>query len=255
MKSLVGAAFVLAKLLPPSRLETIADHLKTPGPGENTTGLVSLVGSALAKEALQDFLDAFRHANLPGESGAYILRAAAYTRQQTLAEQQIELVLTGPSTPFVSTRRTEQVLLDLIRGAEAELFLVSFVTYRWESIIKALQDAVTHGVDVKVLLEASKESGGSLDGDQSVMLRQLVPQASIYYWTSRAAEFVDGKVHAKIVVSDEAIAFLTSANLTGHAMEKNFEAGILIHGGEIPRDISRHLQGLIDLKIITKAKP
>ena len=53
--------------------------------------------------------------------------------------------------------------------------------------------------------------------------------------------------------SDGEIAFLTSANLTGHAMEKNFEAGILIRGGEMPRDISKHLQGLIDTEIISKA--
>ena len=249
---LVDAAFALAKLLPPSRITLIASRLKTLEPGGDIAGVVSLVGSATAKEALHDFLEAWQYACVPGETVAYILQTAAHTRQETLAEQQIELVLTGPSTPFVSTRRTEQILLDLINGAKAELFLVSFVTYRWESIIKALQDAVGRGVDVKVLLEASKKDGGSLATDPSEGLRKFAPQASIYHWTLRADEFSAGKVHAKIAISDQDSAFLTSANLTGHAMEKNFEAGTLIHGGEIPRDIARHLQGLIDLKIITK---
>lgn len=250
---LVDAAFALAKLLPPSRMTLIASRLKTLDPGGDIAGVVSLVGSATAKKALNDFLEAWQNANVPGETVAYILQTAAHTRQETLAEQQIELVLTGPSTPFVSTRRTEQVLLDLVRGAKRELFVVSFVTYDWDSVTKALQDAVAQGVEVKVLLEASKRDGGSLARDQSEALRKLVPQAAIYHWTSRDENFLAGKVHAKIAVSDEATAFLTSANLTGHAMEKNFEAGVLIRGGEIPRDIARHLQGLIDLKVITKA--
>ena len=249
---LVDAAFALAKLLPPSRMTLIASRLKTMDPGGDIAGIVSLVGSATAKKALHDFLEVWQHANVPGETVAYILQTAAHTRQETLAEQQIELVLTGPSTPFVSTRRTEQVLLDIVRGAKQELFVVSFVTYDWDSIIKALQDAVARGVDVRVLLEASKQDGGSLARDQSEALRKLVPQVSIYHWTSRDDKFLTGKVHAKIAVSDETAAFLTSANLTGHAMEKNFEAGVLVRGGEIPRDISRHLQGLIDLKVITK---
>lgn len=234
-------------------MASIASRLKTLSPGGDITGIVSLVGSATAKKALHDFLEAWKHANVPGETVAYILQTASYTRQETLAEQQIELVLTGPSTPFVSTRRTEQVLLDLVRGAKRELFVVSFVTYDWDSVTKALQNAVAQGVNVRVLLEASKQDGGSLARDQSEALRNSVPQASIYHWTSRAEKFFAGKVHAKIAVSDGATAFLTSANLTGHAMEKNFEAGLLVRGGEIPRDITRHLQGLIDLKVFTKA--
>ena len=163
------------------------------------------------------------------------------------------MVLTGPSTSFVATRKTEQVLLDLIREAKRELFMVSFVAYNWDTIIKALQSAVARGVDLKVLLEASKADGGSLDNDPSEMLRKLVPQASIYQWTTQSEEFLGGKVHAKIAVADAKTAFVTSANLTGHAMEKNFEAGLLVDGGEIPRDLSDHIQGLIEVKVITKA--
>jgi phosphatidylserine/phosphatidylglycerophosphate/cardiolipin synthase-like enzyme len=248
----VDAAFALAKLLPPPRMVSIASRLKTLSPGGDITGIVSLVGSAAAKNALHDFLEAWKHANVPGETVAYILQTAAHTRQETMAEQQIELVLTGPSTPFVSARRTEQVLLDLVRGAKRELFVVSFVTYDWDSVTNAIQEAVARGVHVRVLLEASKQDGGSLARDQSEALRKSVPQASIYHWTSHADKFLAGKVHAKIAVSDEATAFLTSANLTGHAMEKNFEAGVLVRGGEIPGDIARHLQGLIDLQVITK---
>ena len=170
----------------------------------------------------------------------------------TQMEQQTELVLTGPATPFVATRRTEQVLLDLINQSRKTLFMVSFVSYQWKPITDALQAALARGVVVRVLLEASKKNGGTLDSDLSKGLQRAIPGAIFYHWTEKTTEFKDGKVHAKIAVADDEVAFLTSANLTGHAMEKNLEAGVLFRGGEIPGDISKHLQGLIDIEIITK---
>ena len=253
MKLILDAAFELAKLLPPWRVEAISNQIMTLNSDKDISNISSLVNTAPAKKALQNFVDAWQNGNLSGETGAFILQTASDTRQKTLEEQKIELVLTGPSTSFVATRKTEQVLLDLICEATREIFIVSFVAYNWDIIIKELQNAVARGVDLKVLLEASKADGGSLDNDPSGILRKLVPNASIYRWSSQSEEFIGGKVHAKIAIADEKIAFLTSANLTGHAMEKNFESGVLIRGGEIPLDISKHLDGLIEYKIITEA--
>jgi cardiolipin synthase A/B len=253
LKLILDAAFELAKLLPPWRVEAISNQIITLNSDKKISDISSLVNTAPAKKALQNFVDAWQNGNLSGETGAFILQTASDTRQKTLEEQKIELVLTGPSTSFVATRKTEQVLLDLICEATREIFIVSFVAYNWDIIIKELQNAVARGVDLKVLLEASKADGGSLDNDPSGILRKLVPNASIYRWSSQSEEFIGGKVHAKIAIADEKIAFLTSANLTGHAMEKNFESGVLIRGGEIPLDISKHLDGLIEYKIITEA--
>jgi phosphatidylserine/phosphatidylglycerophosphate/cardiolipin synthase-like enzyme len=37
-------------------------------------------------------------------------------------------------------------------------------------------------------------------------------------------------MHAKAAVADSSTAFLTSANLTEAALERNMELGVLIHG-------------------------
>ncbi|WP_223228017.1 phospholipase D-like domain-containing protein [Lutimaribacter pacificus] len=71
-------------------------------------------------------------------------------------------------------------------------------------------------------------------------------------FSERHVETGGGRVHAKITLADDDTIFITSANFTGHAMEKNLEAGVLIKGGETPQDISRHLKGLIDLNTITR---
>jgi phosphatidylserine/phosphatidylglycerophosphate/cardiolipin synthase-like enzyme len=47
------------------------------------------------------------------------------------------------------------------------------------------------------------------------------------------------------------MCFITSANLTGHAMEKNMEAGVLIFGGRIAKLLDEHLRSLVDTKIVS----
>jgi len=38
-------------------------------------------------------------------------------------------------------------------------------------------------------------------------------------------------LHAKAAVADDYLAFVTSANLTGHALSENIELGVLLRGG------------------------
>ncbi|HUH39073.1 MAG TPA: phospholipase D-like domain-containing protein, partial [Spongiibacteraceae bacterium] len=62
--------------------------------------------------------------------------------------------------------------------------------------------------------------------------------------------FSGGCVHAKVAVADDRLCFITSANLTSYAMEKNMEAGVLISGGEVPNLLGCHLKSLVEMKLI-----
>ena len=105
---------------------------------------------------------------------------------------------------------------------------------------------------VWILLETSTTHGGSLSVDPVATMQSSVPMAALYVWTDRSAPFVAGRVHAKLAVADASAAFLTSANLTGHALEKNMEAGVILQGGRVPQNLRDHLQALVDMKIIRK---
>ena len=182
-----------------------------------------------------------------------MLIGASEARLRVERELSVELVWTGPTTRFVPMRRTEQVLLDLIVGAAEDLFLVSFVVYDVPSVASAMNEAILRGVRVRVLVEASTRHGGSLSVDPAATMRARVPSAEIYTWKEKPEPFVDGKVHAKVAVVDGARAFITSANLTGHALGKNMEAGVAIHGGPVPKTLRDHLQALIEVGVIARA--
>ena len=69
---------------------------------------------------------------------------------------------------------------------------------------------------------------------RSRKMKSALPAAKLFSWVDKGEEFAGGKVHAKVAVADENFCFISSANLTGHAMEKNMEAGVLIRGGAMP---------------------
>src|ERR1035441_6610517 len=54
------------------------------------------------------------------------------------SRQTTELVWTGPATPVVPVRRTEQVLCDLIRGAERRLTMTSFGIFQVPRLVEEL---------------------------------------------------------------------------------------------------------------------
>jgi cardiolipin synthase len=248
METLVIAATDLAVLLPPSRISALSERIRGAGSPDKDAGLLQLVSTAAARAGLDRLVAAWKASGISGDVVAGMLIGAAHARQQAQGESSVELVWTGPTTPFVATRRTEQVLLDLIRNAKSDLFLVSFVAYDVSSIVEALNDAAAREIEIQILLETSTSHGGSLSGDPVATMRRCVPSAALYVWTNRPAPFADGRVHAKVAVADGRVAFLTSANLTGHAMEKNMEAGVLIDGGSIPDRLRRHLEALISTR-------
>ena len=75
-------------------------------------------------------------------------------------------------------------------------------------------------------------------------------EVPLYAWRDKTAPFSEGRVHAKVAVSDGKMCFITSANLTGYAMDRNMEAGVLIAGGHIPTLLDDHLRALAALNVI-----
>ena len=47
-------------------------------------------------------------------------------------------------------------------------------------------------------------------------------------------------------MADSAVLFVSSANLTGYAMDTNIELGVLIRGGVQPERVMQQFQSLMD---------
>lgn len=180
---------------------------------------------------------------------AVALRSAIETMETINDVSNVDLVWTGPSTPLVMTRRTEQVLIETIEHAKKKLFIVSYVAYDVDSIVQALRSAIRRGVKVEILMESTGDYGGRISMDSIALFQKELPEAILYWWDLEGAS-----VHAKCAVADAEVAFVTSANLTGAAMQKNMELGVKIVGGDIPKQLHNHLEALVVTRKITEVE-
>ena len=58
------------------------------------------------------------------------------------------------------------------------------------------------------------------------------------------------RMHVKAAVADDHTALVGSANLTGQALTHNMELGLLVEGGEVPRQLDAHFRSLIASKVL-----
>ena len=252
MKEILNVIAHISTELHPDRVDSICKSLVS----SNEREIIAIFKDSLGNSSgtiLNDLQLALKkNPNVTPKELGVMLLASSYTSSVLLKELSTELVCTGPSTGFVAIRRTAQVLIDLIDQATSQLFLVSFVAYEVDNILQALKRAREREVEIRILLERSKDAGGRITVDSIKIMKDAVPSAHFYYWdlNQSAVETKGASVHAKCAVADSKVAFITSANLSEAAMERNIEMGVLIKGGSTPQQLEKHLLGLITIKQI-----
>ena len=186
MERLLETVTAVVCLVSPEKVRALAGAIRRIGDTKATTTLSDVVGTAAAKAVVERFVEAWRATPVDSAELASMLLAASHAFENVSKHQSTELVWTGPTTPFVSARRTEQALLQVIGAAKQTLFVTSFVAYDVSTIVKALNDASTRGVSISMLLESSQDHGGSMSFDVIGKMRALVPTAKLYAWRERS---------------------------------------------------------------------
>jgi cardiolipin synthase len=170
------------------------------------------------------------------------LRCAASAVKTVSSYEKIELIYTGPDASAL--RRTLQALLEVIRGARTQLWIVSYLMGPgMDPVLTAVRERTDAGVDVKMLLDHRHSSYTNT----RTRLAQYAPLAGVFVWPDERRQIDGGGVaalHAKCAVADGQRAFVSSANLAGWAMDHNLEVGCLVTGGLMPKTIQRHLDGI-----------
>ena len=114
----------------------------------------------------------------------------------------------------------------------------------------------TPGLRVTLLLNIQRRRGDTTAAEQ------LVRNFADRFWgtdwpgSSRPTVYYDprsldpdgpaGVLHAKTVVADDEAVFVTSANLTEAALDRNIVVGLLVRDRALAATVSGHFRGLID---------
>lgn len=224
-------------------------------PPYSTMSLQSVLGS---REGDQDLLGALRELEQMGISG---LAAAAWMRtveEVTSRTPQPDLVWSGPEVPGLHARDTRRVYEELLSSAERSVWASTFAFWDGPKAFKVLAKRMDEIPELRVvlLLNIQRTWGDTTAADH--LVRKFADRFWQADWpgSSRPRVFFDprslqlggpaGVLHAKAVVADDEAVFVTSANLTEAALDRNIEVGVLVRDRALALSVSSHFQVLID---------
>lgn len=187
--------------------------------------------------------------DLDRRAAATALRVAATVFARAEAAHRSELTWTGPSPLGSTLRRIDQCLLDLLRTAERRITVATFVAGHVPNVTAALIAALGRGARVRALLDTPEDSEGRISAAPSDTLRDVVAAGAVLLEWPLARRPRDERghvasMHAKFAVVDDAV-LIASANLTGSALARNLEIGVVLHDAALAARLEDHLDALL----------
>jgi phosphatidylserine/phosphatidylglycerophosphate/cardiolipin synthase-like enzyme len=194
-----------------------------------------------------------------GPAAAAWLRTVAQVAGRT---PKPDLVWSGPEVPGLYARDTRRVYEELLGSAERSIWASTYAFFDGPKAFEVLARRMDARSELRVtlLLNIQRKKG------ETTVAEQLVRRFADRFWktdwpgSARPSVYYDprsleqdgpgGVLHAKGVVADDEVVFVTSANLTEAALERNIEIGLLVRDRALAASVSSHFRGLIDLGLL-----
>ena len=198
-----------------------------------------------------------------GERPEYIALAcelvAQDRRSRKTLNDAVDLVTTGPDVPGVTNRDTAVVVRELFSNAENSVLVAGYAVYQGQRVFRALAEQMAARPSLKVRMFLDVQRGpGDTSTPQEIVRRyserfrlQQWPQGFALpevWYDPRSLDVAGEKrasLHAKCVVVDRKHVFISSANFTEAAQERNVEVGLLVHSPTLGEQLTRYFETLI----------
>lgn len=201
---------------------------------------------------------------------AYSLNLIAKEKQNHQNYQnKIEVVWTIPDIQGIHSRNTALIVQEIFQQAQTQLLISTYVIDRPEkaiSIFGSLMERMETkaDLDVRIILNIEQPYKSNLSTDSCI--RKFSENFCNNLWQGKRLPdvFYDSRgfsdnnpyqrscLHAKFIIADHQKVFLTSANFTEAAHQRNIEAGIIFDDRIIALKIINQVNLLINDKILVK---
>jgi len=221
----------------------------------SASSLRSVLGIGEGGEDVVDALLGLEQLGVAGPTAAAWIRTV---EKATSRMPRPDLVWSGPEVPGLHARDTRRVYEELLGSAERSVWASTYAFFDGPKAFEVLARRMDTTPDLRVtlLLNIQRKRGDTTAADQ--LVRKFAdrfwqtdwPGSSrpTVYYDPRALELDGpaGVLHAKAVVADDEAVFVTSANLTEAALDRNIEVGLLVRDHALAASLSSHFRGLID---------
>lgn len=222
----------------------------------------ALVASLGEEGGRREIGDALRDLHDHGVASSGIVAILKAVEEATAIPTGPDLVWSGPEIPGLHARDTRRVYEELLGGAKESIWASTYAFFDGPRAFRILANRMEEVPDLEVvlLLNVQRKYGDSTD------TADLVNGFAKRLWTKewpgerRPQVFYDprsmdsdgpgGVLHAKAVITDREAVFVTSANLTEAAFDRNIELGLLTRDRVLAESLTRHFQVLIERKLL-----
>jgi len=167
-----------------------------------------------------------------------------------------DLVLSGPALEGVFARKTGIVFDELVQSARDRLLIASYTYFDGAKQFKLLAERMDACPELRVTmaLNVNRVHGEpSLASQVHSFARRFwerdwpgKARPEVYYDPRSLETPGAGVLHAKVVVVDGSVLFVTSANLTESAQDKNIEVGLLVRDRSLAQSTEVFFRSLIE---------
>lgn len=144
---------------------------------------------------------------------------------------KIQIVKSGPDTKY---KNIELAFMKLITTAQRSIYIVTPYFMPGYPLITALQNAIFSGVKVTIMIPKKPDHPFVFGASMSYIKELVEIGASCYAYT-------DGFVHSKILVVDETVSSVGSANFDTRSFKLNFESTAFIYSHYIAKQITKQI--------------
>jgi phosphatidylserine/phosphatidylglycerophosphate/cardiolipin synthase-like enzyme len=174
-------------------------------------------------------------------------------------EDVLELVTTGPEVPGIANRDTSVVVRELFASARESVLVAGYAVYQGQRVFQALADRMVEvpGLKVRMFLDIQRGHGDTTAAPK--LIRRFAarfrsdqwpkdrPLPEVYF-DPRSLETDPERrasLHAKCVIVDGKDVFVSSANFTEAAQQRNIEIGLLIRSAEVATRVTQYFNALL----------
>ena len=219
----------------------------------------SALGAGDATEEVVSLVADFHSRGLSGQAAGAWIRTVEETVQ---AVPVAELVWSGPEVPGLHARDTRRVYEELLGSATRSVWASTFAYFDGPRAFEVLARRMDEVPDLHVVLLLNIQRGRGDASSADSLVRRFADRLWGDDWPGerRPEVFYDprslepdgptGVLHAKAVVTDDQAVFITSANLTEAALDRNIEMGLLVRDRALAASVTLHFRTLIEQGVL-----
>ena len=208
-----------------------------------------------------EVVKALRELEASGVSGAGCAALLRGVDRAASRRPTPDFVWSGPEVPGLHARDTRRVYEELLGSAKHSAWVATYAFFDGPRAFEVLARRMdeTPALKVTLLLNVQRKKGDTTSADHLVsrfadrFWKEEWPgvaRPDVYYDPRSVNSNDAGVLHAKAVVVDDEAVFVTSANLTGAALDHNIEVGLLVRDRTLAATVATHFGTLIERSLL-----